>query len=119
MRRFKFSDEYEDELDLYEDSERLNFKEEDLINYKLIKSAANLKTSQIKSISINSNNRNKVVSYYGNSLEAALVRIKRDLKRNSTFKLAKLSDPLNKSDLLRQKIEFKLEKYSNAIIPLL
>lgn len=41
MRRFKFSDEYEDELDLYEDSERLNFKEEDLINYKLIKSAAN------------------------------------------------------------------------------
>jgi len=121
-----------------------NFKDDDIINYKLVKSAANLKiTPQIKSISINTNynsnninnnnnhnhdSRKSSVSYYGTSLEAALVRVKlvRDvLKRKQNFKFTKLTDLLTatddkhefRMDFLHEKIKFKLEKYSNSIIP--
>jgi hypothetical protein len=107
QRRFKsFSDHEYDETagssaeddDL--DQNEANFKDDDIINYKLVKSAANLKiTPQIKSISINTNynsnsndNRKSSVSYYGTSLEAALVRIKlvRDvLKTRNNFKFTK------------------------------
>jgi len=138
QRRFKsFSDHEYDETagssaeddDL--DQNEANFKDDDIINYKLVKSAANLKiTPQIKSISINTNynsnsndNRKSSVSYYGTSLEAALVRIKlvRDvLKTRNNFKFTKLTDLSQheiRTDFLNEQIKFKLEKYSNSIIP--
>jgi len=142
-RRFKPSnhdddDDYDDTDEFYEDYDNNNseignnFKEDDLINYKLIKSAANLKITPtpIKSININNNNNNNhnnrknPISYYGTSLEAALVKIKlvKDMNKELKFKFIKLADLTNELfniniDLLNEQIKFKIEKYSDVIIP--